>query len=89
MTSGQRALGTEEKLELTPRALVNIWSTIANEELLDLHRSEEFLTAQRAVIRASMQYRLHEKNVAEVICDALHIPTRDEIVAKRQKTDSA
>lgn len=73
------ALSQEQKAELSPRKLIDMWTTIANEELLALHRSEEFLTAQRAVIRASMQYRLHEKSVAEVICEALHIPTRDEV----------
>jgi len=73
------SLSQEKRAELSPRNLIDMWSTIANEELLALHRSEEFLTAQRDVIRASMQYRLHEKNVAEVICEALHIPTRDEV----------
>jgi hypothetical protein len=74
-----KELSEEEQAELTPRKLIDLWSTTANEELLLLHRSEEFLAAQRSVIRASMQYRLHEKQVAEVICEALHIPTRDEI----------
>ena len=72
-------LDEKERADLSPRKLVDMWSALANEELLSLHRSEEFLTAQRAVIRASMQYRLHEKNIAEVICEALHIPTRDEV----------
>jgi hypothetical protein len=74
-----KQLDEEQRQNLSPRKLVDMWSTVANEELLSLHRSEEFLNAQRAVIRASMQYRIHEKNVAEVICEALHIPTRDEV----------
>jgi hypothetical protein len=73
------SLTQEKRAELSPRNLIDMWTTIANEELLALHRSEEFLTTQRDVIRASMQYRLHEKSVAEVICEALHIPTRDEV----------
>ncbi|MGH1441493.1 MAG: poly(R)-hydroxyalkanoic acid synthase subunit PhaE [Cellvibrionaceae bacterium] len=72
-------LDKDQRAELSPRKLIDMWATIANEELLTLHRSEEFLSAQRSVIRASMQYRLHEKEVAEVICEALHIPTRDEV----------
>ncbi|MGH1487467.1 MAG: poly(R)-hydroxyalkanoic acid synthase subunit PhaE [Cellvibrionaceae bacterium] len=72
-------LDEEQRKDLSPRKLVDLWSNVANEELLSLHRSEEFLNAQRAVIRSSMEYRLHEKNVAEVICEALHIPTRDEV----------
>jgi hypothetical protein len=74
-----KGLNEDQRSGLSPRKLVDMWSAIANEELLSLHRSEEFLSAQRAVIRASMEYRLHEKNVAEVICEALHIPTRDEV----------
>lgn len=72
-------LDKEQLAELSPRKLIDIWTEIANQELLELHRSEEFLHAQRGVIRASMKYRLHEKNVAEVICEAMHIPTRDEV----------
>ena len=65
--------------EVSPQQLIELWSGIANEELLVLHRSEDFLAAQKEVIRASMQYRLHEKEVAERICEAMHIPTRDEV----------
>ncbi|MBX2809417.1 MAG: hypothetical protein KTR20_12385 [Cellvibrionaceae bacterium] len=64
---------------LPPKQLIELWASIANKELLNLHRSEEYLDAQSAVIRASLQYRLHEKNIAAVVCEALHIPTRDEV----------
>lgn len=64
---------------VAPKTLIDLWGKIANQELLELHRTEEFLDAQKAVIRASLQYRLNEKNIAEVICEALHIPTRDEV----------
>ncbi|MFT6790936.1 MAG: class III poly(R)-hydroxyalkanoic acid synthase PhaE subunit [Cellvibrionaceae bacterium] len=74
-----KTLAAEEEAAITPRQLVDMWSHTANEKLLELHRSEEFLNAQRAVIRASMQYRLNEKAVAESICEILHIPTRGEI----------
>lgn len=72
-------LDQDQLSELSPRKMIEMWTNIANNELLALHRSKEFLDAQRAVIRASMQYRLHEKEVAEVICEAFHIPTRNEI----------
>lgn len=69
----------DEQVSLNPKDIIDLWMTITNEELMALHRSEAFLTAQREVIRASMQYRLSEKKVAEVLCNALHIPTRDEV----------
>ncbi len=73
------SLDKDQLAALSPRKLIDMWTELANQELLELHRSEEFLNAQRSVIRASMQYRLHEKNVAEVICEAMHIPTREEV----------
>lgn len=73
------ALDDAEKTALSPRKLVELWSSIANEELMTMHRSEEFLLAQKELIRASAEYRLYEQDIAEVICDALHIPTRKEI----------
>ena len=63
----------------SPRELIDLWTTIADEELMGLHRSESFLAAQKDMIKASMEYRLHEKNIAEVLCESLHIPTRVEV----------
>jgi len=63
----------------SPRELIDLWTTIANQELMDLHRSEHFLAAQKDMIKASMEYRLHEKNMAEILCESLHIPTRIEV----------
>ncbi|MEO0444111.1 MAG: hypothetical protein AAFZ92_10295, partial [Pseudomonadota bacterium] len=60
-----KSLDEDAQKQLSPRKLIDMWSSIANDELMSLHRSEEFLSAQRGVIRASMQYRLHEKKVAE------------------------
>jgi polyhydroxyalkanoate synthesis regulator phasin len=64
---------------LSPKKLVELWSSIANDELMKMHRSEEFLQSQKALIKASAEYRLHEQDIAEVICNTLHIPTRKEI----------
>lgn len=74
-----RDIDKEERGTLTPRKLVEIWSSIANDELMKMHRSKEFLQAQKELIKASAEYRLYEQEIAEVICEALHIPTRKEI----------
>ncbi len=65
--------------ELSPRKLVELWSSIANDELMLMHRSEEFLNTQRELIKASAEYRLYEQDIAEVVCEAMHIPTRQEV----------
>ena len=44
-----------------------------------MHRSEAFLQAQKALIKANAEYRLQEQDVAEVICETMHIPTRQEV----------
>ncbi|MFT5117927.1 MAG: hypothetical protein ACI9NY_001460, partial [Kiritimatiellia bacterium] len=38
-----KASSNEDNQELSPRRLVELWSSIANEELMSMHRSEEFL----------------------------------------------
>ncbi|MDX1528714.1 MAG: poly(R)-hydroxyalkanoic acid synthase subunit PhaE [Gammaproteobacteria bacterium] len=61
------------------RDLLNRWNDIANAELISMHRSEDFLGAQRSLIRLAMEYRLREREIAEAYCEANHIPTRTEV----------
>jgi hypothetical protein len=69
----------EEKQSISPKKLLEIWSVIADEELMVMHRSESFLQAQKSLIKANAEYRLQEQDVAEVICETMHIPTRKEV----------
>ena len=61
------------------RALLDLWLATANKALVEMHRSKEFLEAQRKVTRASAEYRLAEREIAEAWCEAHHIPTRTEV----------
>jgi len=72
-------LSDEEKKQISPKKLLELWSSIAEEELMIMHRSSDFLQTQKALIKANAEYRLQEQNVAEVICEAMHIPTRQEV----------
>jgi polyhydroxyalkanoate synthase subunit PhaE len=67
------------------RAMLDLWLATANKALLEMHRSEEFLEAQRRMTRSSTEYRLAEREIAEAFCDVHHIPTRTE-VDELQKT---
>ena len=67
------------------RALLDLWLATANKALLEMHRSEEFLEVQRKMTRASTEYRLAEREIAEAFCEIHHIPTRTE-VDELQKT---
>jgi polyhydroxyalkanoate synthesis regulator phasin len=63
----------------TGRNVLDEWIAIANEALLEMHRSPEFLEAQRRMTRSAADYRLQERAIAEVFCDMHHIPTRTEM----------
>jgi polyhydroxyalkanoate synthase subunit PhaE len=58
---------------------IELWFSVANQTLLEAHRSEEFLEAQRKMLRAAMDYRLQLRAVAEEFCDTFQIPGRTEV----------
>jgi len=61
------------------RELLDLWLATANGALLEMHRSKEFLEAQRRMTRSSTEYRLAEREIAEAFCEMHHIPTRTEM----------
>jgi len=63
----------------TWRAATDRWLAIANDVLVETYRTDEFVEAQRRMLRASSDYRIQEREIAEAWCEALHIPTRGEM----------
>jgi hypothetical protein len=61
------------------RQMLDLWLATANAALVEMHRSREFLEAQRRMTRSSTEYRLAEREIAETFCEAHHIPTRTEM----------
>lgn len=61
------------------RQMLDTWLATANGSLLEMHRSKEFLEAQRRMTRSSTEYRLAEREIAEAFCEMHHIPTRTEM----------
>jgi polyhydroxyalkanoate synthesis regulator phasin len=61
------------------RQMLDAWLATANTTLIEMHRSKEFLEAQRRVTRSSTEYRLGEREIAEAFCEMHHIPTRTEM----------
>ena len=51
------------------RQLLEVWIAVANETLLETHRSEQFLEAQRRMTRSSTDYHLQEREIAEAFCE--------------------
>lgn len=63
----------------TFRELLDLWIDTVNESLLEMHRSPQFLNAQRSLTRSSTDLRLQERELVEMYCEAHHLPTRSEI----------
>ena len=69
----------EKKVIKSWREGIDLWFSIANQTLLEAHRSTEFLEAQRKMLRAAMEYRLQLRAVAEEFCETFQIPGRTEV----------
>jgi len=61
------------------RALLTMWTEIANAELLETQRSEPFLAAQSAMIRASTDLKLAQQDLVEHAGKQYGFPTRTEL----------
>src|SRR4029453_14577263 len=72
-SKGQGAAGT------TWRGLTDQWLAVANDTLIEAHRSDEFIAAQRRMLRTASDRHLQERRIAEAWCEAAHVPTRSEV----------
>ncbi|MEM8748895.1 MAG: poly(R)-hydroxyalkanoic acid synthase subunit PhaE [Pseudomonadota bacterium] len=61
------------------QAALDAWLKAANAELLETQRSPSFMQAQRKLLRASMEIKARQREIAEAWCDAYQIPTRTEV----------
>jgi len=61
------------------KALLAMWVEIANIELLETQRSEPFLAAQSAMIRASTDLKLAQQDLVEQAGKQYGFPTRTEL----------
>ena len=55
------------------------WLEVANESLIQTQRSDEFLAAQSKLIKANTQYKLKQREMIEIWCEAYSVPTRSEV----------
>ncbi len=62
-----------------PKEMLNHWLKLANEQLIQVQRSEEFLAAQQELVRSSSQYKLKQREFSELWCESYAIPTRTEV----------
>lgn len=69
---------TGEDLDRNWRKAFAVWSEIANEEMIRNQRSEEFLTAQRDLLRAALELRTLQQGVADSAADLFGLPSRSD-----------
>jgi polyhydroxyalkanoate synthase subunit PhaE len=78
-TFSQETMADQSLMTRSPRAVLERWLKIANDELIRTQRTEEFLKAQRDLLSAGVDYRLKERALVELWCETHSIPTRTEV----------
>ncbi len=61
------------------KAALDGWLKAANEELLETQRTPAFMDAQRRMLRASMEIKARQRDIAESWSEVYQIPTRSEV----------
>jgi polyhydroxyalkanoate synthase subunit PhaE len=78
-TFSQMTMADGSLMTQGPRAVLDRWLAVANEELIRTQRTEAFLKAQRNLLTAGVDYRLKERALVELWCETHSIPTRTEV----------
>ena len=69
--SNQDAADTHEMMQL--------WLKVANDSLIQVQRSEEFLAAQSNLFKTNTRYKLKQREIIESWCENFTMPTRTEV----------
>lgn len=69
---------TDAEVRGSKQAL-RLWLELANQTLVETHRSPEFLEAQRRLLRQGMEFLLAEREFVETLVEPAGLPTRSEI----------
>jgi hypothetical protein len=78
-TFSKEAAGDPKAFAGGAKAMLDRWLAVANDELTRTQRTDEFLGAQRKLLRAGVDYRLKERELVEIWCETHSIPTRTEV----------
>lgn len=61
------------------KGALDAWLKFANDELLETQKSQNFMDAQRRLLRASMEVKARQRDMAEAWSEAYQMPTRTEV----------
>jgi class III poly(R)-hydroxyalkanoic acid synthase PhaE subunit len=68
----------DEKIE-TLRDFVLLWTRGAEQVFTDAFQTEKYVLAQGQMLNAAMAYRVHEREIIEVLLNLYDLPTRSEL----------
>ena len=60
------------------RKAFGVWSGIANEELIRNQRSDEFLNAQRELLRSALAVRTQQQKISDSVAKLFGLPTQQD-----------
>jgi class III poly(R)-hydroxyalkanoic acid synthase PhaE subunit len=72
-------MAEEGKTINTVRELNRLWLDVADRVFTETYASEDYIKLQQEVSRTSLNYRIEQQKVIEMILEAMHIPTRSEL----------
>lgn len=58
---------------------LNAWLSAANAELMEVQRSAPFMSAQKRLLRASLEIKARQRDIAESWAEIYQLPTRTEL----------
>ncbi len=79
MEAGRQYLNEAAGKTLNTKEAVALWAEIGNRHMLEVQRSEPFLSSQRDLIRASTELRVAQNELSECIGTQFGLPTRSEL----------
>ena len=75
-----KEFSTQSKEEpVDTHAMMQRWLKIANNSLIQVQRSDEFLAAQRKLFKTNTRYKLKQREIIEAWCENFTMPTRSEV----------
>jgi class III poly(R)-hydroxyalkanoic acid synthase PhaE subunit len=75
-----RELGAEHEAPITtPRALARLWIAVADRVFSDVFNSDTYIERQARVINAATDYRIKEREIADVALKGSHLASKSEL----------
>lgn len=61
------------------RQLVLLWNNVADPIFIEVFRSEKYIRIQGQLLNTAMAYRIHRREILELVLKILDMPTRSEV----------